>query len=179
MTLEDYEIKARCKEALEMYPTCMFFIRQSYDNRILMYVPRLSGDGNQLEDVDLVQIDLEKNPLRPEKPTSKLEKLFRMVIEYKKPKRYQMYIRVMPERTIDALLKDGHVITKTHIGGTKCSVKWVFIRMTWMKPLPPNIHSIDVDGHGPDGKMVTERLEHPPTASECLQILNEDVIYKS
>lgn len=179
MALEDYEIKARCKAALAMYPSCMFFIRQSYDNQILLYVPRLTNDGNALEAVDLVQIDLENSPLKPSKPNAKLEKLFGMIIEYKKPKRYQMYIRVMPERKMDALLKDGHVITKTHIGGTKCSVKWVFIKMTWMKPLPPNIHSIDVDGHGPDGKKVTERLQHPPTASQCLEILNEECIYKS
>jgi hypothetical protein len=80
----------------------------------------------------------------------------------------------MPERIMDILIKDNTAIVKTNIGGQKCHIKWVFIKMSWCKPLPPTIYSVDISGIGSDGKSVNESLKETPSTAKCLEIIGVD-----
>ena len=146
----------------ELYPHPVLVITRSEDSTVLVYDAILEHD--KIKQVHLMAVDLHKMPLKPtrmEGTGTKLEKLFAMrILPHADGKRYELTIPVMPDKTMQAFVRDGRVVAKTKIGTGMHCVHRVFVHLTWTFKVP-KIHWIDLYGRDAHGVTVSERIPNP------------------
>ena len=176
-------ISGRLKQLveMEMFSKAILIIHQSYDNEVLVYNPIVETAHNRLVRVELYRVDLNILPLRAELVCGNGEKLFRMRISCRKPNAktpmYDISIPIMPQREIQAVVVNGEVNARTHIGDSKSQIRRVYVDMDWItiagKRIKPNIRYIELYGVNKDNETVKEHVE-APTIADYMHIINGD-----